>query len=125
MFQTLCNGLVTPLKDLRLVFNGAFNGLSKFEQSLCRIVPTVEKHILDVGHQFFIYFLVNFKHRWVHNPHTHSVLNSVVQERSMHGLSNRIISAEAEAHVTHPTTYFGVRKVFTNPFGSTEKVQCV
>ena len=43
----------------------------------------------------------------------------------MHGLSNRIITAEAEAYVTHPTTYFGVRKVFTNPFGRTEKVQCI
>src|SRR5690606_26914321 len=53
------------------------------------------------------------------------MFDGMVKKNSMHGLPYRIVSPEGKADVAHPTAYFGSRQILFDPFGSSEKINCV
>ena len=101
------------------------NRFSKVKQSLSCIFSTVKQYIFYPLQKFFINIGVHLEHGRIDNSHVHSMLDRMVEERSVHGLTYRIVSSEGKRHVTDPTTYFRTRKVLLDPACCIKKVNCI
>ena len=63
-------------------------------QPLCCMLVAVEDDILHTLQQLRLDLVIDLEHGWIHDRHVQSSLDSVIEERRMHGLSDCIVSAE-------------------------------
>ncbi len=72
----------------------ALEALGEFEQTLGRVGPAVEQHILDMLEQFFRNLVVHFEHAGIDDAHVHARLAGVIEKCRVHRLAHGIVAAK-------------------------------
>ncbi len=101
--------------------------LEQFACELCKRLGStllaIQNHILD--HLELILRNIGISHLrgWVHDAEVHTLLNGMIEEDGMHGLTDVVVASEREAQITHTTTDVGTRQVFLDPTRSTDEIE--
>ncbi|CAI8251483.1 MAG: Uncharacterised protein [Flavobacteriia bacterium] len=122
MRQAFLNGLFAPAQIDRALLFLLLNALGKFKKSLGGIVSAVQKNVFHIGHQLLVHLFVHLKQRWIHNAHVHTVLDTVVQKRRVHGLTDPIVPAKTEGNIGNPTAHTRMRQMLLDPLGGTKEI---
>src|SRR5690606_32363053 len=125
MREPIFNGAFAPLVVLFLFLYRAFESLSKLQQAFRCIVTAVEQYIFHPFEEFLVDLVVNFKHRRVHDAHIHTVADSMIKKRGVHGFANLLISAEGKRDVADASAHVSVWEVFPNPLSCPEEIKRV
>ena len=99
--------------------------VGEFYQSLGSTLLTIQDHVLNHVELLLGNICISHLRGRVHNTKVHPLLDGVVEEHSMHGLTNIVVASERKAQVTHTTTDVGPRQIVVDPSSSTDKVGCI
>ncbi len=104
--QTLANRQISPVRDGLCVIAAPITAevLGDAEQSLGRVLPSIEDHVLDRVPEGQIDVLVDGELACIHDAHVETGTDSVVEEDRMHGFPDRIVPAERERNVADAAT---------------------
>ena len=87
------------------------DGPGHLGKTLCRIVATVEQHVLDRLAHVDRHVIVDRKRAGVHDAHVHASADRVVEKDRVHGLPQRGIAAKRERQIADPAAHLCVRQV--------------
>ena len=99
--------------DRRLVLR--LHVFGEIDQSLRRVVASIEKHILHPQEQFRLDRFVNRELPRVHDPDVQPGANRVIEKRGVHRFAHRIVAAERERNVADATACARTRKIGFDP----------
>ena len=90
---------------LRLHHGGCVGGeiRSVRHQVFCGFRMAVEQDVFDQGEKGGVNVLVQCQMRRVHDAHGQAGFDGMMEERSVHGLSNRVVASEGEGQVADAT----------------------
>ena len=126
--QPLLNRAAPPFFGLLLRYCWTacrLESLAIRHQTLGRIGPPIEQHVLDQRLQLRLDLLVDFQLPGIHDTHVEPRANGVIQKRRMHRFADLIVAAEAERDVRDATAYLRVRQVRFDPARRVDEVDRV
>ena len=88
-----------PTQILRLLLCLALHRRCNLEQSLRRIVASVEKHIFDALAQAYGDILVDGQLAGIDDGHVQPRLDGVVEKGGVHGLAQRVVASEGKRQI--------------------------
>ena len=97
--QTFLDRRVAPRDVLFPFLAGSLHRVGKLHETLGRVRPPVEDHILDVLEQILRDVLVHDELPGVDDAHVHAGLDRVEEERRVHGLAHDVVAAKRERQV--------------------------
>src|SRR3989442_15808927 len=94
VFQSLFDRSLSPGILFRFGFGLLLYGISKHQQTFCRVGPPVEQNIFDKLQKILWNFLVHGELAGIHNSHVKPRTDSMVQKRGMHDIAYDVVSTE-------------------------------
>ena len=127
MLEPLLDRMLPPFQLLAYRLGLAFflHRICESHQTLCRISPSVQQHILNQFEQVARNLLVDLQHACIDNSHVQPRPNRVKQERGMHRFAHRIVASETERNVRHTPAHPRVWQVFFDPTRGFQEVDGV
>ena len=127
IFQTFLNRAFSPSILLGCRLSGCsahrcLQRLSQFDKTFCRIRATIQDDILYLFKYIGRNITIQHGSARIHNSHIHSLLNGMIKEHGMHGLTNIVVATERERKVAYPTADMRTGKILLYPSGSFNKI---